>query len=395
MASEHFFSELPIVNDFTSITDLSNFSELPNDWYVVVADIQNSTIAIKKGLYKAVNILGVSVITSILNSAKPINLPYVFGGDGATLCIPNSLLSEAQHALLATKSLSKKEYGLHLRVGYVPIDIIHKAGHKILVARHQISEHYIQAAFAGGGVEYAETLIKDEELGKAFRLEETIETADADYSGLECRWENIPSQHGEIISLIVQVNAPSIEEKSKIFHDVILKIDEIYGNDESCRPVYLNGLHTTFDRKKLIHETKVRTFGKGKLAYCKYSLLIRLQNILGWIFMNFKLTINGVAWGDYKIDLIKNSDFKKFDGLLREVISGTSEQRKVLENYLEKRFKENELVYGIHSSDSALVTCMINNRSGDHYHFIDGSDGGYAMAASKMKEQFKKLAQHE
>ena len=85
----------------------------------------------------------------------------------------------------------------------------------------------------------------------------------------------------------------------------------------------------------------------------------------------------------------------KFDGLLREVISGTSEQRKVLENYLEKRFKENELVYGIHSSDSALVTCMINNRSGDHYHFIDGSDGGYAMAASKMKEQLKKLAQHE
>ena len=99
MVSEHFFSELPIITDFTSITDLSNYSELPNDWHVVIADIQNSTIAIKKGLYKAVNILGVSVITSILNNAKPIALPYVFGGDGATLCIPDSLLSKTQQAL--------------------------------------------------------------------------------------------------------------------------------------------------------------------------------------------------------------------------------------------------------------------------------------------------------
>jgi len=150
-------------------------------------------------------------------------------------------------------------------------------------------------------------------------------------------------------------------------------------------------LETTFDRKKLIHETTIRTFGKGKFAFIKYWLIIRLQNILGWFFMKFNLCIYDVAWGNYKTDVVKNSDFKKFDGLLREVISGTIKQREILTEYLEQRFRNNELVYGIHYSDAALVTCMINNRSGDHYHFIDGADGGYAMAAIEMKARLKKI----
>jgi len=28
---------------------------------------------------------------------------------------------------------------------------------------------------------------------------------------------------------------------------------------------------------------------------------------------------------------------------------------------------------------------MIDNRLGEHYHFVDASDGGYAIAASHIK----------
>jgi hypothetical protein len=236
VANNNFYAELPVHNNFSAITDPSNFSELPDEWYVVIADIQNSTIAIKRGLYKAVNILSVSVITSIVNVAKPLVVPYVFGRDGTTLCIPKTILKQVNHALLTTKNLSEHEYGLSLRVGYVPIDVIKRAGYKVLIARHQISEYYVQAAFTGGGVEYAEHLIKDEKSGSQYRLNENIAINDADYSGLECRWENVPSQHGEIISLIIQAIVPSIEKKSEIYFDVINKIRQIYGDDDSCRP---------------------------------------------------------------------------------------------------------------------------------------------------------------
>ena len=36
------------------------------------------------------------------------------------------------------------------------------------------------------------------------------------------------------------------------------------------------------------------------------------------------------------------------------------------------------------------MTCYVNTvQPGDHIHFIDGDDGGYAMAAKEMKAQMK------
>jgi hypothetical protein len=391
MPSEHFFSELPVLDEFPSVTDLGCYSELPDNWHVVVADIQNSTGAIQSGMYKAVNILGVSVISSILNAAKPVSIPYIFGGDGATLCIPDNLKPQAQQALITTRLLADKEYQLHLRVGMVPVSIIKQAGHKILVARHRMSRFFIQAAFAGGGVEYAEKLIKDNINGSLYRLEKNELDTMADFSGLECRWDNVPSPRGETIALIIKAIAPAIEEEALIYSDIIKNVHEIYGDDDQCRPVSVDGLRMTYNGKKLCHETKVRTYGLGKKAYLLHWLQIRIQNVLGWIFMTFDMHVGGVPWGNYKSDLVRNTDFKKFDGVLREVLSGTTAQREQLTDYLEDLFKNRKCVYGIHASSSALITCLINNRDGDHFHFIDGADGGYAIAATRMKQQLKDL----
>jgi len=38
-------------------------------------------------------------------------------------------------------------------------------------------------------------------------------------------------------------------------------------------------------------------------------------------------------------------------------------------------------------SPAALLTCLVFGREGDHVHFVDGSDGGYAMAAIQLKQQ--------
>ncbi len=386
-----FYRDLPIFSDFESVTELANYTKLPESWHIVAADVQDSTGAIRDGHYKAVNVVGVSVITAITNLTDPYTIPSMFGGDGATLCIPTSLVPRAREALIATRRMAIKQFNLNLRIGIVPVDVVRRAGHEVLLAKHRMSEHFTQVAFAGGGVEYAESLIKDDKTGKAYRLENEEESSNADYSGLECRWDNVPSQHGETISLIVKVLASSTEEQAKLYNEIIAKVKQIYGDDNSCRPVQIDALNLTNNSWKLSHESKVRTFSREKNKTLNYWLFIRMQIFFGRIFMAFNMKVAGFNWGNYKKDVVSNTDFKKFDGTLREVISGTPEQREKLDSYLNNRYSKRECVYGIHVSDSALVTCMINNRDGEHYHFVDGADGGYAMAATNMKQQLKSL----
>ena len=74
MGTEKFYSDLTVFDNFSVVSDLSSYTKIPSDWYIVAADVKNSTIAIEKGLYKSVNIVGVSVITSVRNSTKPLLL---------------------------------------------------------------------------------------------------------------------------------------------------------------------------------------------------------------------------------------------------------------------------------------------------------------------------------
>ena len=47
--------------------------------------------------------VGALTIISILNINKNIDLPYVFGGDGAFVIIPQSIYHEAKQSLLAVQ----------------------------------------------------------------------------------------------------------------------------------------------------------------------------------------------------------------------------------------------------------------------------------------------------
>jgi Protein of unknown function (DUF3095) len=58
MNSENFYSELPLLENFIEITDLGNFVDVSDDWYIILTDIRGSTRAIEAGRYKEVNLLG-------------------------------------------------------------------------------------------------------------------------------------------------------------------------------------------------------------------------------------------------------------------------------------------------------------------------------------------------
>ena len=107
--------------------------------------------------------------------------------------------------------------------------------------------------------------------------------------------------------------------------------------------------------------------------------------------MKMKTETKNVKWGEYKSQVAANTDYKKFDDKLRQVLSGTGEQRQQLTAFLEERFQRRELVYGIHVASTALVTCLIFNYNGAHVHLVDSDNGGYAVAATQMKKQLKQL----
>ncbi|MDZ7764789.1 MAG: DUF3095 family protein [Melioribacteraceae bacterium] len=77
---------------------------------------------------------------------------------------------------------------------------------------------------------------------------------------------------------------------------------------------------------------------------------------------------------------------------MRMVIAGTKVQRARLTFYLEQLRLQGKIVYGIHSSPNSLVTCLVEDYNLEHVHFLDGSTGGYALAALKLKEQLNEMS---
>ncbi|MDZ7682831.1 MAG: DUF3095 family protein [Fodinibius sp.] len=227
--SAHFYANLPVVEDFFDASKQQNHHPLPDDWYVAVTDIVNSTAAIDNDRYKTVNILGASPIVGILNVAGRSEIPYTFGGDGAAFCLPSSMLDNARQVLGASRQIGKQQYGLDLRAAIFPVSLLRRQGYDIRVARYQASDYYIQAIFTGGGISQAEELLKQEGYEKyavpAFTNAESV-----DFTGLECRWKKVEQPEKEVITLLVRTN-PSMDQAEKTYGTVLQKMRDIFGFD--------------------------------------------------------------------------------------------------------------------------------------------------------------------
>lgn len=391
MGTEFFYANLPVVENFLDITDLENFHSVPKDWYVIITDIVDSTKAIESGRYKDVNLLGACSISSVLNIAGKIEIPFVFGGDGAGLLIPPSLFLETMQALSVTRQLAKRRFSLDLRVGAVPISAVTAADYDVKVAKIKVSENYYQAAFTGDGLNYATKLIKDPETAKFYHYNNPPRDAQADYSGLECRWQDIPSKYGETVSLIVEAISERSEFNNKIYKELLEQLLLIYGSEDYINPVAQENLKLAFGYKFLRAETLLRAKSNNSGQKLLYFSQILLENLLGWFLMKFKIKLSEIDWAVYKKNTIATTDYRKFDDMLKMVIVGNKVQREKLTSYLEKNYREGKLVYGLHTSDRALMTCLVFQRNGRQVHFIDGADGGYTAAAKAMKQRIRRI----
>lgn len=372
-----FYSRLP-TNEI-SLSELlveeHLFYKIPDDWQVLITDVKQSTQAVKNGLHETINLVATGSIIAVLNTVYKENLsiPFFFGGDGATFIVPPSILNKLLASLLLHKNQVQNNFGLYLRVGYVPVAEIYEQGHELLISKLKSSALFTIPVLLGTGVVYAEKIIKRDDYMLALP---TVEN-ELDLSGMQCRWDKIkpPADYSEVISLVV---VPGKEkEQAAVFKKVIDKLDEIYGSPETRMPITVSRLKLKTTLKKIGLEMR------AKLGTMKPIYLIKtwVTTLLGTFYFKTKTGKN------YLLNLVRLSDTLVIDGKISTVISGTSEQRERLTAALNALEKNGDIKYGLFVSRESVISCYVRNLDDKHIHFIDGSEGGYTNAAAMLKKK--------
>jgi hypothetical protein len=156
-----------------------------------------------------------------------------------------------------------------------------------------------------------------------------------------------------------------------VYSEVMQRIRSTYGEPDDCRPVATDGLAVKLPRSALDNELGLTAWRRGALGRILARARLGLEVLVGLSLLRFRIRSGTTDWGDYKDHLVANTDFRKFDGSLRLVLSGTAAQRERLTAYLDGRREAGELAYGLHVARSAVMTCLIEERQGAHFHFVE------------------------
>lgn len=376
-APSGFFADLPTFDRFAGVTDAANYSPLPQDWSLAVADIVGSTKAIKAGRYKAVNMAGASVISAIHNALGHRDLPFVFGGDGALVAVPAQSVATTRAALATVQVWVREELDLGLRAAIVPMSAIRASGHDVRVARYRVSPEITYGMFMGGGASWAEQQMK----AGQFSVEPAAPGSRPDLSGLSCRWNPIQSRHGVIASIII---VPVENDAPGRFSALVDEIVAIAGEQErGGHPVPAEGLHFPWPPKGLDYEARASAPRHLRLLR---KLRILFEATVSVILERVNKPFMGLDVQLYRADSAQRSDFRKFDDGLKMTVDLNEAQLARIESILQAAAKSGTCRYGLHRQSEALMTCLVPSPfQRDHMHFIDGADGGYAMAAARLK----------
>src|ERR1700704_1333972 len=202
MTTVNFYRDLPVL-EFAQSIETARHAQAPGDWWIVVADVIGSTKAIEAGAYKKVNTVGVACIAAVINVDRSVEMPFVFGGDGATFAVPGSLVERVIPALREAQRLSRESFDLSLRVGMIQIASLLDNGLRVGVAKVRLSPNITQPTFSGRGWEEAERMVKDPLANGVLRVQEDEGPCEGSFEGFECRWQGVPSFHDHKLALLV------------------------------------------------------------------------------------------------------------------------------------------------------------------------------------------------
>ncbi len=374
--SDTFYGRIPVFRGFSSLMDPALYSALPDDWSIGVADIVESTKAIAEARYKAVNMAGASVIAAVANALEGREFPFVFGGDGASFAVSPDDLARTREALAATAIWVEESLNLMMRVALVPVAAIRAQGFDVRVARFGPSPNLSYAMFSGGGLGWAETAMKRGE----FAVPAAAPGTQPDLTGLSCRFEEIPSVRGLILSvLVVPARGADPLAFRKLIEDVIALVER---SPDAGRPVPPGGPPLRWPPAGADFEARAARGG----SLLKRRAAVLTFTLFAYLIMRFGISVGGFVPKTYVRQVVENSDFRKYDDGLRMILDCTPELEAALTRRLTLAASAGVARYGLHRQDAAMMTCFTPSAlRSDHVHFIDGARGGYASAATALK----------
>ncbi|MDO6562363.1 DUF3095 family protein [Amphritea sp. 1_MG-2023] len=371
---EDFYCQLSGFTDISQLVDDSVYCSVPDDWYVSVVDVRGSTEAIEQGNYRDVNFIGAAAITAHLNLVDH-DLPFIFGGDGAVVLINKSLREATLKVLQSLSYYAKEIFNLELHTGMVSVKELRSRGKELQVAKYVSGIGIAQAMFKGGGISLAETLLKSDSM---YRCEPAARFESTEiFAGLTCRWKPIPSGKGVTLSILIQ----PVEDDNRVLPEVITQLKRILGSFENANPVRMENARYYSVLENLKRQIKISDGGFNR-AFIKEIFAI----FMAVPFFNLGLFKLIPSVKQYIEHTPLHCDFKKFDDTLRMVLNCSINQYQAIEQYLHSASLADQVSYGIQVSDAAQMTCYVESMTdGGHLHFVDGTDGGYALAAKKLK----------
>ena len=371
-----FYGGIPVFRGFGSLMDPALYTPLPDDWSIGVADIVELTKAIANQRYKAVNMAGASVIAAVTNALDGREFPFVFGGDGASFAVSPADLPLAREALAATASWVKADLDLAMRVALVPVKAIRAQGLDIRVARFGPSSNLSYAMFSGGGLGWADAAMKRGE----FAVPAAAPGTQPDLSGLSCRFEEIPSTRGLILSvLVVPARGADPLRFRQVIEGVINLVEQ---SPDAGRPVPPDGPPLRWPPSGVEFEARAARGG----TLLKRRTVVLAFTLWAYVVLKFGIKVGNFVPKNYVQQVVENSDFRKYDDGLRMILDCTEELERALTQLLENAASHRIVRYGLHRQDAAMMTCFAPSvMRSDHVHFIDGARGGYASAATALK----------
>ncbi len=372
-----FYGLVPVLTDFADVVEEEKYAPVPGDWIVGLSDIVSSTEAIAAGKYKTVNMVGASVISAAMNAFGHREFPFVFGGDGTSLACDRAMEDQLRDAMARVQTWAREETGLELRCAIVPVPDIHNAGHDLRVAKLQASPSVTYAMFSGGGLKWADEQMK----AGAFAVPPAGAGSRPDLTGLSCRWTPITPKNGLVLSVLA-LPAGRGPGFGALVRDVLDLLHEL---DRDGHPVPPNAHELVWPPAGLDLEARATRGGKSRT---RRKLELLAHSLFQWVLDKTGKTVGRYDPWEYRRELSRNSDFRKFDDGLRLTVDCSPELADRIEQRLRQGSSDGAASYGVHRQDSALMTCLVPSAvSDDHMHFIDGGGGGYARAARMLKAQ--------
>jgi hypothetical protein len=262
---------------------------------------------------------------------------------------------------------------LDTRCALIPVAAIRAEGFDVRLAYQTLHGSRRLSMLCGGGVDYAETLCKMP-VGERFAVTADAATEDADLSGLSCRWQPLTARNGVMLTAIIR--AKDGQQLSPVYRDLYAGILKAARRD-LC-PVAASNLKAAWPPRGGAQE---RAFGRTLFEVYGQSLLAIVSEKTG-------RTIGGFNGRDYARAIPSHSDYRKFADSLRMVIDCSTREADAIEQLLTLAKTHGAIEFGLHRASAALMTCFVSNTDdGGHVHFIDGADGGYALAAQQLKSK--------